>query len=333
MFLTDDHHQELRCKESPRPLIIPEGHDKIAPSETKKESNGTKRPSEQQIDPESESKKFKGSSISMEDNLSEISDDPDEILNMDEDLVGPLKKEQETSDAKEDTIESDHPKSESPKLLSIKKEESIDEENGIELDFEEISEDELEEEARVKGLGDALGVDWASLVTESRPRVKPMTSVKKRWEGHNMLVNLGISVEMAGVDLVTSILKEHSEAKLSEEAEVETKTKLSTAGANGTKQIGNECENISGENKAKGINVDVSHPIAAIQVAIRENEAERKMLFSSVGPYRRALSARRDLAIRRHLCNLPLKDAFVEAPKRYNPELFEMAVKLFEECA
>lgn len=148
-----------------------------------------------------------------------------------------------------------------------------------------------------------------------------------------MLVNLGISVEMAGADLVESIFKEHSEAKLLEDAELDIKTKLSTTGTNGTKQVESESENISGENKVKGINIDISHPVAAIQVAIRENEAERKMLFSSVGPYRRALSARRDLVIRRHLCNLPLKDTFVEAPKRHNPELFEMAVKLFEECA
>lgn len=77
------------------------------------------------------------------------------------------------------------------------KEESIDEDN-MELDFEEISEDELEEESKVKGLGDALGVDWASLIAESRPRSKPISSAKLSWESHNVLVNLGVSVNLAG---------------------------------------------------------------------------------------------------------------------------------------
>jgi hypothetical protein len=40
------------------------------------------------------------------------------------------------------------------------------------------------------------------------------------------------------------------------------------------------------------------HPVASIHVALRERQARRKALFASCGPYKRALSARRDLAIR-----------------------------------
>ena len=40
------------------------------------------------------------------------------------------------------------------------------------------------------------------------------------------------------------------------------------------------------------------HPVASIHVALRERQARRKALFTSSGPYKRALSARRDLAIR-----------------------------------
>lgn len=40
------------------------------------------------------------------------------------------------------------------------------------------------------------------------------------------------------------------------------------------------------------------HPVASIHVALRERQARRKALFASSGPYKRALSARRDLAIR-----------------------------------
>ena len=44
--------------------------------------------------------------------------------------------------------------------------------------------------------------------------------------------------------------------------------------------------------------LNFSHPVASIHVALRERQARRKALFASSGPYKRALSARRDLAIR-----------------------------------
>lgn len=81
----------------------------------------------------------------------------------------------------------------------------------MDLDFEEISEDELEEESKVKGIGDALGVDWASLIAESKPRTKPVSSTKLRWESHNVLVNIGISVKYAGnICLLRSFRKDRS---------------------------------------------------------------------------------------------------------------------------
>lgn len=180
----------------------------------------------------------------------------------------------------------------------------------MDLDFEEISDDELEEESKVKGIGDALGVDWASLIVDSRPRIKPISSAKRRWESHNILVNLGISVELAGEDLVKTILKEHAEAKTRDEAKDE--------------------ETSEKEDAAR--KVSISHPIGSIQVAHREKQEIRKALFSNAGLNCRALSARRDLMIRRHLCNLPLKDTFVEAPKRHDPELLKVAVEMFERC-
>lgn len=379
----------------------------------------------------------------------------------------------------------------------------------MDLDFEEISEDELEEEARVKGLGDALGVDWASLVAESKPRVKPITSAKIRWEPHNVLVNLGVSVELAGENLVKDILREHVQAKLKEtkahlnnsedkyetvkkegfdkknekeketgslsfedvdarkdsrngignqnetdenvdnqveikkeqdgtennqsgintsqsdikeilietdecrEMTIEEHNKMSSCqnntnddqnktdygqnrlddgqnrivddenrtvegqnmmvedqnktgedintieGRNSSEvqnkmnkdenkeaeyqnetktQVGSiktelKCVDEKSEEEIKTEEIVISHPIAAMQVANREEQMIRKSLFSSAGPYSRALCARRDLMIRRHLCNLPINDAFAEAPKRHDPEILQMAIKFLERCA
>lgn len=213
----------------------------------------------------------------------------------------------------------------------LSKEESMDDEN-MDLDFEEISEDELEEETRVKGLGDALGVDWASLVAESRPRVKPVSSAKKRWESHNVLVNLGISVEMTGEDLAKEIFREHALAKKEEELEVsKVKIKEESEMNGGGVYIKQEVKEEPEEVK-ENVEVEIPHPIAAVQVAMQENRAVRKALFSSAGPFRRALCARRDLAIRRHLSHLPVEDDYVEVPKRHDPELLKVALQLFERC-
>lgn len=200
----------------------------------------------------------------------------------------------------------------------------------MDLDFEEISEDELEEEARVKGLGDALGVDWASLVAESRPRIKPVSSAKRRWESHNVLVNLGVSVEMAGAELVKDILKEHATAKMQEEQENVTQKDDTVLNGNDNETVADK-EKEANEEKEND-EILISHPVAAIQVAIRENQAIRKILFASAGPYRRALSARRDLAIRRHLSHLPIKDTYIEVPKRHDQKLLQLATQLFERC-
>lgn len=50
--------------------------------------------------------------------------------------------------------------------------------------------------------------------------------------------------------------------------------------------------------KEKTSSLSFLHPVASIHVAMRERQARRKALFASSGPYKRALSARRDLAIR-----------------------------------
>lgn len=185
-------------------------------------------------------------------------------------------------------------KVESPKqapapLLGHEHENNNEEEGGIDedgidnMDFEEISDEELEEEVKVKGLGDALGVDWASLVAECRPRPRldKIAGAKKRWDHSSVLARIGVSLEMAGDDeVVREIL-------------------------------------LSGKNDG----------IAAIQVAKLESALVRSNLFASAGPHRRALSARRDLAIRRHLCNLPLPHNMLERPLAYaappDPHFYE----------
>lgn len=91
------------------------------------------------------------------------------------------------------------------------------EDEGLEtMDFEEISDGELEEDIKTsgKGLGDALGVDWASLVNESQPR-RPATSThenaQNRWQCKAVFQRIGISVKTAGNELVEKFIKKYGD--------------------------------------------------------------------------------------------------------------------------
>lgn len=61
------------------------------------------------------------------------------------------------------------------------------------------------------GLGDALGVDWASLVAETRPkRVQGESdgepgAAHRRWEPTRILQRIGISLKYAGAEIYNQI--------------------------------------------------------------------------------------------------------------------------------
>lgn len=82
------------------------------------------------------------------------------------------------------------------------------------MDFEEISDGELEEDIKTsgKGLGDALGVDWASLVNESQPRRSQNQDVtQNRWQCKAVFQRIGISVKAAGNELVEKFIKKYGD--------------------------------------------------------------------------------------------------------------------------
>ena len=91
----------------------------------------------------------------------------------------------------------------------------------MDLDFEEISDGEFEQESALKGFGDALGVDWASLAKETqRPMNKSSeefyNTTKSRWTAHRILWDIGISVKFAGEDFARKTLMD-ARSKLREE--------------------------------------------------------------------------------------------------------------------
>lgn len=67
----------------------------------------------------------------------------------------------------------------------------------------------------VAGLGDALGVDWASLVAESRPRpaVTAPGAARRRWQPENILARIGVSMQYAGEQLYNQIQQQIADKK------------------------------------------------------------------------------------------------------------------------
>lgn len=234
----------------------------------------------------------------------------------------------------------------------------------MDLDFEEISDGELEEESRIKGLGDALGVDWASLAKETQRPIKHetdefMDSTKSRWTPHRILWDIGVSAKLAGEDFARQMLteardelrreKQERRMKLqqmkSEKAEltngdVKQETVAIDDDTSNDIKIKTEPKDEDEEMKVEAdekvqdpeiyepeddfdLEGDVLiHPMAQVQVLMRKLQTKRKnLILHSTGKYGRALSARRDLKIRRQLCNLPARDIKVDRSCIANVEL------------
>ncbi|CAH2067198.1 unnamed protein product, partial [Iphiclides podalirius] len=263
------------------------------------------------------------------DDLSEISDDPDDILeredmidqNMDEDSrVEPLNDE---VTSKPDGSEKESTQDTSGAGEEKESHEGKDDEDVANLDFEEISDGELEEERTRAGLGDALGVDWASLVADARRREQvPSTGgARDRWRPERVLARLGLSLQMAGKDTVQNILNKNAETPQKEDDKIASNVeKDKTINQNG------ECEKT--EKQIVLPDVNSLHPVASIQVAMEKRKRQRAVLFGSGCEITRGLSARRDLALRRYLCHLPIAERTGQSRVAPQPSLFHAAQAL-----
>lgn len=129
----------------------------------------------------------------------------------------------------------------------------------LDLDFEEISDGELEEEARIRSLGDALGVDWASLVNESKAIARERRGVasgnaagsrsaKQRWQPYRILLDVGVSFRRAGAEFAAGVLNAaQRQVKLDEMAATKAATNEATATASSRlKQEPKQTEEVAG---------------------------------------------------------------------------------------
>ncbi|XP_031628570.1 fl(2)d-associated complex component-like isoform X2 [Contarinia nasturtii] len=285
------------------------------------------------------------------DDLSEISDEADDILGQQEDtntksqqaietvvgekLVADVEMKETAVSALKDSVHAENDKSIDPNdsvhmrenITPTKSPEEPDRTkelcDDIDLDFEEISDGELEEEARTKGLGDALGVDWASLVEESKAMMREKltkieTSAKQRWNPDQILLDVGVSFKMAGTafaqqTLMTAYENIRRELKCS-------KIKIEP---NDDSNYTDTQVKIEPENDIKVPNVNgiakedrklILHPLPCVQTSIQNTvDKQRQLVFSASGPYSRGLCCKRDIELRRKLCNLSVCESNCKA--------------------
>lgn len=235
-------------------------------------------------------------------------------------------------------------------LPQVKEKELADD---LDLDFEEISDGELDEEARIKGLGDALGVDWASLVEESKAITqqkskKIETSAKQRWQSHRILLDVGVSFKMAGAQFAKAVLLD-AQQKLAQETPateitvpIESKVvcvKMEIDSEN-VEEVEDKLSKLvasNGHDATGAIALTDTlklHPVASAQVADRSSAQQQcSLVFNATGPYSRALVARRDIAMRRQLCNLPISENnFKATANRHTTGYENIAIKLFQKA-
>ncbi|XP_026488275.1 zinc finger CCCH domain-containing protein 13-like [Vanessa tameamea] len=265
------------------------------------------------------------------DDLSEISDDPDDILER-EDMVDQNMDEssqtgQPLEETKPECSEKESTQDTSGAGEEKDSQEGKDDEDVTNLDFEEISDGELEEERTRAGLGDALGVDWASLVADvhRREQTAPAGGARDRWRPECVLSRIGLSIDMAGKETVQNIIQQNASALQSEQSIVKTE------------DIDDKSNLVNGQHEDKNdekstlphTDVDKLHPVATIQVAMEKRKRQRAVLFGSGCEITRGLSARRDLALRRYLCHLPVAERTGQSRVAPQPSLFHAARALF----
>lgn len=213
------------------------------------------------------------------------------------------------------------------------------------------------------GLGDALGVDWASLVQESQFIQKDSTletTAKQRWQPYRIFLDVGISYKMAGNLFAEEILKNSFEKLKIEEFERKKILKsVKTEEIFIKKEIIEDGEEEQ-QQQQQQVPVDEEldtkldddfeiynkmNPIACVQVASRLKHFQRKnLIINASGDFSRGLSARRDLQLRRQLCGFPSKEINNSVGSNinsnsnnrtnqssvFNSELAKTAVNLFQ---
>ncbi|XP_063430416.1 zinc finger CCCH domain-containing protein 13-like isoform X2 [Mytilus trossulus] len=204
--------------------------------------------------------------------------------------------------------------------IDVKTEEikpEVKEESGAEseddLSLSSISSDEeFEADHDKKHSIDALDIDWASLQQDVRPKPPVTGSALNRFKASNIFAQIGVSKQYAGEELFNKIQNEC--IKQEDSTDVNTTEE--------------KTEDVKPDNKFR-----FKSDIAVFHASITSKNQQRKNLLRNIGPFRRALCARRDLEIRRQLCKVDkTMDHIHSYPAQpIDQELYKLSVQLFRQ--
>lgn len=306
-----------------------------------------------------------GNFESIEQNFSDWSDidSDDDILNQPGEPSPPAQEKTDTAESEEkvDPVPSQDIIMSSP--ADKDKEEKESQETAEEMKDKETEEDDVDELESISSdegtlLGhvkaaavDALKIDWASLVKDSRP--KPSTgSALERFKPGNLFARIGLSRQFAGPDLFNEVLEvcqrqqEVTEKSTSDVEQSCVKTAESSVdennGANTTPSVTSSAKTV-GDSLTENTKTSSEMPsskfsflsdVAVFHSATLQKLKDRRKLMSDIGPFRQALCARRDLEIRRQLCKV---DTVLDQPQMYtsqdvDSELLRCSVQMLKQA-
>ncbi|XP_064638142.1 zinc finger CCCH domain-containing protein 13-like isoform X2 [Lineus longissimus] len=223
-----------------------------------------------------------------------------------------------------------------------------DDEKGVDMEYDPISDDELEEliaiddgsgeqgedgsKTKNTAIVDALDIDWSSLVKDTRPKPPMSCSALKRFSPANVLARIGVSRAYAGEALMEK-LKQRCQAMIEEEAkqmalengERDTETGLKSVSVDPSADKQEQANDKPTKPALVVPKFEFYNDIAFKHATEVTKRKERANLLSNLGPYRRALCARRDLSIRRRLCKV---EKAQDQPPIYNVQIDRDLVKL-----
>uniref|UniRef100_A0A023G739 Putative zinc finger ccch-type n=1 Tax=Amblyomma triste TaxID=251400 RepID=A0A023G739_AMBTT len=277
---------------------------------------------------------------------SDWSDDDDDLLVMG-DQQGDFIKKEASSDTHTDAASQDKPEDAGdPNLIEvdavpISPDESPRSAQGngaapaatLEDEFDPISDEELdallnecdakeEEEAPEPGqaISDVLDIDWSVLAAD-RPKVlksAEYNSALERFTGARMLARIGISRDLAGEELAEQL------ADLCQK-ELTKKEPAGQEGGGGDTSAGGGGDGVT---QGEG-GFYLEHLTASFHAAAVAARRQRNLVLDSCGRYCRALSARRDLMLRRALCKVYERSSSESAPN-VDLELYRRSLKLYQ---
>lgn len=174
---------------------------------------------------------------------------------------------------------------------------------------------------------------------------KTETSAKQRWHPNQIILDTGISYKMAGTAFAQQTLLRAYET-IKKEALNSINVKIENANDNhliiDIKKEPDEMETkvngkhatIEKEEEQTEENTLTLHPLPCVQIsALSVSQKQHRLVFNASGPYSRGLCTKRDIAMRRQLCNLAINETNCKTVNAKNCTGYEnIAMKLFQKA-